>query len=100
VQEAHDPQHLPVQAGQGFSARSGYCFWWIFMIDKSCFSSFSSEVFCETKSIKFLNFFRFRKASLRPQAVRFWWSDQARVPQEGLFLNPSRLDVIWQMLRE
>ena len=23
------------------------------------------------------------KASLRPQAIRLWWSDQARLPQEG-----------------
>lgn len=33
------------------------------------------------------------KATLRPQAVGLWWSDQARLPQEGQDYQEGRLAI-------
>lgn len=33
------------------------------------------------------------KAPIRPQAVRLWWSDEARLPQEGQDNQEGRAEV-------
>merc|ERR1711939_1148476 len=36
---------------------------------------------------------RARKASIRPQAIRLWWSNEARFPQEGKDNQEGRVEI-------
>merc|ERR1711939_1226829 len=43
---------------------------------------------------------RARKASIRPQAIRLWWSNEARFPQEGKDNQEGRVEIGMHSLQD